>query len=210
MTKLFKWCITLVVCALIAIHGAVQTVAITSSQEVNSSYKMDETWFMVAKAAGYNVNFYPTSILSDSDLRSKADIFIITSGSSPISDNQRTNILQFLQSGGNIYIQSEYLPTLDDNKVFKYLIEKTGSAFEWAGTARNNIGPINVINGFETRLNDNQLDYFWFGTYGCGDGQVLPFIEVEGQYYAFYYRSVDSTLGNLISNFDHDWIRRIS
>ena len=122
------------ICTLIAIPGAVKMVAITSSQETNSSYKMDKIWETIASAAGHQATIN-TSTLSDTNIISRTDILLIAIGTTSIRNSQLSNIFRLLRSGRNIYIQSEYLLTFDRNIPFQYLLDKTGCSFAWDGVS---------------------------------------------------------------------------
>lgn len=210
MTSQCKWCIALVVCAFMTLQGVAQKVAITSSVAINANHKMDAAWADVATDLGYDAEIYPISILSNSNLAAVADILIISNGLTTISAAQQANILDYLKNGGHIYIQSEYLSHFDTNVLFEYLINKTSGGFQWLGHSDNDLGPVNLINGLEQDINTPELDYFWYGAYGCGNGNVLPIIELDSKYYGFYYSNPAMHTGNIITQTDHDWIRKIN
>ncbi|MEM9916702.1 MAG: gliding motility-associated C-terminal domain-containing protein [Bacteroidota bacterium] len=203
-----KTCLAILLLALTynTIFGA--NIAIIESRSHHPFHTMDQRWQQIANQQGHTSNIYEQSVLNTIDSISSADILIISSGLIEISADRQAVIRQFIQQGGSVYIQSEYLMTNPGNLTFEALVAELGSNFRWEGQTEGSLAPMKVDRdqlGNETPV--SSLDYFWYGTYGSGDKNILPFLEFDRKNYGFIYCPSNPTYGKIMTISDQDWIR---
>ena len=139
------------------------------------------------------------------------DILVISSGLISLSSLQKDNIKEYVRHGGQLYIQAEYLFTHSGNLAFKYLIEELGGTFDWEGQGSGQQVPMYVQDPIRASYNTvDQLNYFWYGTYGSGDATIRPFLEHQGKSFGFIFQSDNPVLGQIVTTSDQDWIRNFS
>ncbi len=169
---------------------------------------MDANWSNVAEAMGYTANIVGQNFLDDYANFSSTDVIILSSGLIDIPDTRKANILQFVQNGGNVYIQSEYLLELPGNATFKFIAESLGNSFEWHNEFTGNLNPMNITGSLAEGLNEaSSISYYWYGTNGSGDDNFIPFLEYDNKSWGFIYCPSDITYGRVITTSDQDWIR---
>ncbi|MBT8218250.1 MAG: hypothetical protein KJP00_00385, partial [Bacteroidia bacterium] len=185
-----------------------QDIIVLNSKSYHPAHHMDDQWSAVAKDAGYSNAILPYSTLDNLEAFSDADIIILSSGYQGISGNGRSNLLEYIKSGGNIYVQSEYLLDLSGNAVFKYIVNEMGNAFEWEGVLDGQVGPVQLNNGLENNDKSIQeLVHYWYAAYGCGDQSITPILTKDNKSFGFYYESPLPNTGRMITISDQDWIR---
>ena len=184
-------------------------ITIIESQSNNSTQIMDTTWSTVVLAMGHNPSISPQSTLDNNTFFSTTDILIISSGVIDLPANRVNTILQFIQSGKPVYLQSEYLPTYSTNQAFSYLVAQFGGTFSWNNGFTGNISPMNVL-GYFANTNNNivtPLSYYWYSVSGIGDCNTVNFLESGNEYHGFHYIPSNSLFGTIITCTDQDWIR---
>lgn len=188
---------------------------ITIIQSVN--WGLDTKWQSVASGMGHAVSLLPQNTLDNTVFFPGTDILIITEGVVPYSPLQVSNIQAFIQSGGDVYLQSEFIcNTFQTNLAFASIVNALGGSFSWTGTESGSGGvlaPMNVLGPISANLNAVPvLSCFWYGCKGvtaCG-GYVEPFLEYGGNYFGFVFCPPNSTYGKLITTSDQDWILNLS
>ena len=146
--------------------------------------------------------------LDNSIFFSTTDILIISSGVIDIPTNRRDIIIQYIQQGGPVYIQGEFLSTYLPNQAFQAIVNSLGGSFSWGGTVRNPLIPMNVLGSLSTTPNNvPTLSLFHFGCEGSGDYTIENYLEFGGQYFGFIFTPPNSNYGSVITNSDQDWVR---
>jgi gliding motility-associated-like protein len=169
---------------------------------------MDINWKSVSTELGQIATIVSQTFLDDYTNLSNTDILIISSGLIDIPDNRKATILQFVQNGGNVYIQSEYLVDLPGNATFKYLADNLGNTFNWQDEVTGNLNPMQIIGDLSNGIEDNaELTYYWYGTSGIGDANFIPFLKYNNKNWGFVYCPSVVTNGTVITTTDQDWVR---
>ena len=155
-------------------------VTILESQSFHPAQTMDLNWYNAALVLGHAAQIEPYDFLDDACNLRHTDILVVSSGLIDLSATQSAHIKEFVRLGGQLYLQSEYLFTHAGNLAFKYLVSELGGQFDWTGQGAGQQVPMYV----ESPLRDNyntvdQLNYFWYGTYGNGDGTIDGGAEVD-------------------------------
>ncbi|MEO1514787.1 MAG: gliding motility-associated C-terminal domain-containing protein [Bacteroidota bacterium] len=167
---------------------------------------MDQRWQTIAAQRGHTSNIYEQTALDHIDSLTSADILIITSGLIDIPAHRQAVIRQFVQQGGNVYIQSEFQMTNPGNLAFETLIADLGGSFRWEGQTTGSLAPMN-ISGDLLSSSASAIGYFWYGTYGQGGKNIIPFLEFDRQHYGFVYCPQNPVHGKVMTISDQDWIR---
>ncbi|MCW8898750.1 MAG: hypothetical protein OQJ96_13190, partial [Flavobacteriales bacterium] len=183
-------------------------VTIIESQSFNVGHDMDTEWSSVLNGMGHTPTISPQSTLDNTSFFSSTDILIISSGVIYLPSNRINTILQFVQSGKPVYIQSEYLSTYSTNIAFASIINSLGGSFVWNNAFSGTLQPMNVIGTFSTTNNTvASLSYYWYSFSGAGDCNTINFLEYGGEYHGFQYVSPSPTFGSIITTTDQDWVR---
>ena len=183
-------------------------IAILESQSNHPLQKMDESWQERAQLMGHTADIFEQESLDDITSFDNYEVVIISSGLIDLPSNRRTTLLQLVQNGKSLYIQSEYLLTHPGNETFEYIISSFGHSFNWLGESSGNISPLSV-NGIlaYNYVEEDEITYFWYGTYGEGDNSVTPFLTNNGLHYGFSFCADDLDAGLVITTSDQDWVR---
>ncbi len=205
LTKKIVWAI----CCLSIISSSLfsSNITILESQSIHPLHKMDENWKNISTNIGHSATIVSQTFLDDYSNLSNTDVLIISSGLIDIPDNRKANILQFVQNGGNVYLQSEYLADLPGNATFKYVANNLGNSFEWEEEVTGNLNPMAVIGDLSEGLADSNITYYWYGTSGSGDANFIPFLKKDNKDWGFIYCPSNFTYGKIITTSDQDWIR---
>lgn len=186
-------------------------ITIIESQSIHPLHKMDENWQNIAISLGYNATISSQEFLDDINNLGNSDILIISSGLINLPENRQQTIKQFVEQGGNLYIQSEYLTNLPGNELFSYLINNLGGSFSWDGELTGSLAPMYVVGDLADNLNNvTALTYFWYGTYGSGDSTIHSILEYNGFDWGFIFCPVTPTYGKIITTSDQDWVRTLN
>ena len=186
-------------------------IAIIESQSYHSLHKMDAHWQTIAQDLGHTAFILSQADLDDPTTFQDADIIILSSGLINISASRKQNIVDFVENGGNAYIQAEYLTTHPGNEVFKAIANQLGAQFKWEGNTNGSLAPMHIINEAINELtNIDSLTYFWYGTYGSGNEQVIPVLEHNNKNYGFLLCSDNPLHGKVVTISDQDWVRNFS
>lgn len=183
-------------------------ITIIESQSIHPLHKMDENWQNVALSLGYNATISPQQFLDDINNLSNSDILIISSGLINLPENRKQTIKQFVEQGGNLYIQSEYLVNLPGNQVFTSLVNDLGGSFTWDGELAGSLAPMNIVGDLANNFNTvTSLTYYWYGTHGSGNETIHSFLQFNGMDWGFIFCPVTPTFGKIITTSDQDWVR---
>lgn len=183
-------------------------IKIIESQSIHPLHKMDNNWAAIATGLGHTSTIEAQSFLDNFTNFADVDVLVISSGLIDIPDNRRDNILQFVQSGGNVYIQSEYLVDLSGNVIFQYVAQQLGNTFTWNTEFTGNLSPMLVSGDLAEGMNENNtINYYWYGTSGSGDANFIPFLHYDDKDWGFIYCPSDMAHGKMITTSDQDWIR---
>jgi len=183
-------------------------IAIIESQSFHPLQTMDVAWKAIADDMGYQSDILPQSTLDDIFNLADYDVLIVSSGLITTPEIHKTTIEAFVQSGRNVYIQSEFSVTHAGNITFARIVNNNGGQFEWLGAVSGSVAPVSIAAPFnEGSGNVDALFYFWYGTYGAGDDTVMPFIEGQDKYWGFVFNSPNPDHGLTVTTSDQDWIR---
>ncbi len=181
---------------------------IVESRTYHSLHTMDMRWKQIAQQMGHQAIILNQSELDDLANLQNADILIISSGLIALSSQRQQTIIDFVAQGGNAYIQSEYLLTHPGNLLFEKLVDQLEGQFSWDGNSEGDLTPMAITdNNIDPSNAIGSLAYFWYGTYGSGDQQILPFFEYENKNYGFIFCPANPLHGKVITISDQDWIR---
>lgn len=168
---------------------------------------MDQKWINVITNMGHTGTIVSQSTLDNNSFFSSTDILIVSSGSINLPTNRINTILQFIQSGKPVYLQSEYLPTYSTNQAFAFIVASLGGSFTWSTLFSDNINPMQVLGTFSTTNNAvSSLDFYWHSVSGYGDCNIINFLEYGGAYHGFHFIPANNSYGSIITTTDQDWI----
>jgi gliding motility-associated-like protein len=204
----------LLVLFLILIHcntSNALNITIIESQSFNSGHRMDTLWKNLVISMGHNAVVAPQTTLDNNSFFSGTDILIVSSGVITLPPNRITTILQFIQSGKPVYLQSEYLPTYSTDQAFAYLVGQLGGTFTWTNLFSGDLNPMNILGTFATtNVSIAFIGYFWYSVAGVGDCRTVNFLEYAGEYHGFQYVPFNTSFGSIITTTDQDWINQSS
>jgi hypothetical protein len=185
-----------------------QSITIIESSSINSGHYQDTIWLSVVDSMGYNGTIAPQSTLDNTNFFSTTDILIISSGTINIPENRKNTVVQFIQQGGQVYLQAEHQSSYSSNQTFQTIVNSLGGSFSWGTTISGDLVPMNVLGSLSTTPNSvPHLGYFWYGCTGSGDTTIEKYLEYNGQYFGFIFNSPDAQNGHVITNSDQDWVR---
>ncbi|MBC7861729.1 MAG: gliding motility-associated C-terminal domain-containing protein, partial [Bacteroidia bacterium] len=183
-------------------------ITIIESQSNNSLQDMDASWNSAALAMGHTPTISPQTTLDNTAFFSGTDILIVSSGVINLPANRINTILQFMQSGKPVYLQSEYLQSCPGNQAFSTIINSLGGTFSWNNQFTGNLGPVTVLGSFASVNNDvDTMSYYWFSVSGSGDCNTINFLKAGGTYHGFQYIPTNTSYGSIVTTTDQDWIR---
>ncbi len=205
LTKAFTAIGIVLLCAL-QLHS--QTVTILESQTSHPLQNMDARWESQCIQLGYTTQIQSYDFLNNSCLIDLTDILIVASAIIDIDAAQVENIKTFVESGGSLYLQGEYLGSFPGNQIFTEVAYHFGDSFSWGSIENENIGPLGVGNALNSNPNVvDSLDYFWYGIEGSGVGPFTTILSKPGKGYGFIYEPVGAYNGKVMCMSDQDWIR---
>ena len=183
-------------------------VTIIESQSLISGQDMDVEWSTVVSGMGHIPTIGPQSTLDNNTFFPSTDILIVSSGTINLPTNRINTILQFIQSGKPVYLQSEYLPTITTNEAFQSIVTSLGGSFSWNNLFGGYLQPMNVLGTFGTTNNAvTSLNDYWYSVSGSGDCNTISFLEYGGEYHGFQYIPPNPSFGSIITTTDQDWIK---
>ncbi len=183
-------------------------IKIIESQSFISGHVMDSIWSLVVSGMGHNPSISPQTDLDNNLFFANTDILIISSGAITLPPNRINTIIQFLQSGKPVYLQSEHLPTFSTNQAFSYIISQFGGIFNWNNTFSGTLSSLTVLGSFANTNNIvPTLGSFWYSVSGIGDCNMIYFLKYGNQFHGFHYIPTNNLFGSIISNSDQDWVR---
>ncbi|MFK7774582.1 MAG: gliding motility-associated C-terminal domain-containing protein [Saprospiraceae bacterium] len=183
-------------------------IAIIESTSFHPLQQMDSKWQNIAISSGHTTSILSQTSLDDLNNLSGFDVLILTNGLIQLTEIRREVLHQFVAQGGNAYIQSEYQATQPGSKAFEYMVSQLGGTFSWIGESNGNLSPMNIFG--ELSEGDSPvttIDHFWYGAYGEGGENIIPFLEKNDKHYGFTFCSTNPSHGKIITTSDQDWIR---
>jgi len=189
---------------------AQQNITIIESQSANIGHVMDDVWASVAGSMGHTATILPQSTLDNNSFFATTDILIVSSGVIDLPLNRVNTIIEFLRSGGPVYLQNEYQCTYSSNLAFQTIVDSLSGVFSTTGTVSGDLVPMNVFGILSSNSNPvDSLGYFWYGCAGVGDSiTVIPFLEYTSQYFGFIFDPPNPAFGKVVTTSDQDWIRQ--
>lgn len=183
-------------------------VTVIESQLGNPGHVMDTMWLTVCTNLGFTTTIGPQTTLDNNAFFSTTDILIVSSGIINLPPNRVNTILQFLQQGGDVYLQAEYLPSYTTNQAFVDLVTALGGGFSWITSVSGDLQPMSVLGSLSNTPNViSPLGYFWYGVSGSPCSNVEPFLQYQGDYFGYIFCPGSTGIGRLICTTDQDWIR---
>ncbi len=181
---------------------------IIESTSANAGHDMDTEWFQLLNSLGHVPVILPQTTLDNNTFFATTDVLIISSGVISLPPNRVTTILQFLQTGKPVYLQSEYLASYSSNQAFASLVSSLGGFFTWSTAFTGDLQPMNVLGTYATTNNIvPSIGYFWYSVSGYGDCNVFNVLEYGGGYHGFQYVPSNPLWGSIITTADQDWVR---
>ncbi len=185
-----------------------QTVTILESQTTHPLQDMDERWESACNELGYSSSIVSYDFLNQTCLVDYTDVLVISSAVISIDPFQISNLETFVESGGSLYIQGEFLDTFPGNRVFIEIVEHFGDNFTWGASGNEDIGPLGVGSIISNNYNMvDSLEYFWYGMDGTGVGPFTSLLSIGSNNYGYLYEPVGPYNGKVYSTTDQDWIR---
>jgi len=182
-------------------------IKIIESQSMNSGHAMDTKWSGVVTAMGHTPAIVPQTTLDNTAFFASTDILIISSGTIALPANRVATILQFLQTGKPVYLQSEYLSSYTTNQAFASIITSLGGSFTWNTHLTGDLHPMIVLGTYATTNNTvASLPYYWYSVSGAGDCNTINILSYGGLYHGFQYIPSNPAYGSIITTTDQDWI----
>jgi gliding motility-associated-like protein len=180
---------------------------IVESQSFNAGHDMDAKWSSIITGMGHTATIVSQTTLDNTTFFATTDILIISSGVINLPANRITTILQFLQTGKSVYLQSEYLSSYTTNQAFASLVTSLGGTFTWNNPFTGDLTPMNILGTYATINNSvSTLPYFWYSYSGTGDCNTIYMLQYGGGYHGFQYIPVNPAYGSIMSTTDQDWI----
>lgn len=199
----------LIVLFVLSFSLAVNAVNVTIIESKTANYwaVQDTVWRSVAVDMGYSATIVQQSALDDISNFTTADVLIVASATISFSKtNHLQTIRQFVLSGRSVYIQSDYLVTMQGNITFDSLMHTVGADFNWTESISG--GTFNVIGKFATTpKNVPTLNISDYGMLGTGTG-VDKILEYDGNYMGFCYFDSNGSNGTIITIGDEDWCHK--
>ena len=192
---------------LISLGMEAQKVLITDTRSEAATQFMDLSWKRASNMLGADPEIIAKTYLDSLHILQEADLVIVASGVSETTSSQRNALLQYVQGGGNVYVQSEFKINFAGNQLFSYLVNKSGGEFSWEGETSSNLNPTTFPSFISGGNSISELKYFWNGTYGCGGKTVFPIATHNDLHYGFIHINTDPNKGRIMTTSDQDWIK---
>lgn len=185
-------------------------IAIIESQSAMGGHNMDDRWQSIATGMGHTAAIHPQIFLDNNSFFASTDMLIVSSGVIALPANRVNTLLQFVQQGGDVYIQGEYLCSYETNQAFQTIVNTLGGNFSWTATENGDLNPMNVSGSLaQNNVAVSSLTYYWYGCYGWGC-DVQAFLEYQGNYYGFYFSASNPAYGKIITTTDQDWVKDLT
>lgn len=182
--------------------------AVTIIESASGGHTMDTVWAGVATGMGHTPVIVPQTTLDTTGFFATTDILIVSSGVLALPGNRVSTIQQFIEQGGPVFLQSEYVCSWDTDVAFATLVANLGGSHTWIDTVPGVLAPMNVLGIFATTPNNvPSIGYFWYGCRGTGGAAITPFLEYGGDYFGFAFKSANPAHGVLITTTDQDWVQ---
>lgn len=186
-------------------------VTIIESQSSNPGHIMDDVWLGVVTNMGHTGTIVSQTILDNNTFFATTDILIVSSGIIALPPNRIATILQFIQSGKPVYLQSEYLASFTTNQAFASIVNTLGASFTWNNNVTGDLTPMNVLGTYATTNNTvTPLSYFWYSISGADNtlcSRMRNILEYGNEYHGFHYIPLNTAYGTIITTTDQDWVR---
>ncbi len=174
----------------------------------SGTHTMDDVWAGVATGMSHTPTIVPQTTLDDTGFFATTDILIVSSGVIDLPANRVATIQQFIEQGGPVYLQGEYQCPYTTNVGFASIVAALGGSHTWIDTISGDLQPMNVLGIYSTTPNTvPSIGYFWYGCRGTAGAGVTPFLEYDGDYYGFAFKSANPAHGVLITTTDQDWVQ---
>lgn len=183
-------------------------ITIVESQSAFAGHDMDVEWFNHLLTLGHTPVIVPQTTLDNNTFFTTTDILIVSSGVITIPANRVNTIIQFLQTGKPVYLQSEYQATYSSNQAYATIIATLGGTFQWTTAFSGDLQPMNVLGTYATTPTIvSPLSYFWYSVAGTGDCNLHNILEYGGAHHGFQYVPLNTSWGSIITTADQDWVR---
>lgn len=200
--------ILLVFCIFFISEKNVQAIhcTIIESLSANIGHDMDVKWDSVVKTMGMTSTIVPNNTLDNNSFFAGTDILIVASGVIALPPNRINTIMQFIQQGGMVYLQTEYDTTYTSNQGFSFIVNTLGGNFTWTGTVTGTLYP--TVSGClsSTPHYVPPFTYFWYGASATFTANIESFLNYQGNDLGFIFCG-NPGLGRMITTTDQDWIR---
>jgi len=166
---------------------------------------MDSLWFKVALTMGHQPIIVPQATLDNNLFFLNTDVLIISNAEIALNSMEVDNILQFIESGKPVYIQSEHLQNYTTNQAFVFIVQSLGGSFKWNKYFQDYL-TMNVLGDYA--INNNSVDTItcWYSISGKGDCNTINILENGGEFHGWQYVPQNPLFGSIITIPDQDWI----
>ena len=149
---------------------------IIESLSANIGHDMDVKWDSVVKTMGMTSTIVPNNTLDNNSFFAGTDILIVASGVIALPPNRINTIMQFIQQGGMVYLQTEYDTTYTSNQGLSFLVNTLGGNFTWTGTVTGTLYP--TVSGWLSSTPHYLTPFtsFWFGANATYTATVASFL----------------------------------
>ncbi len=196
------------------LSGFSLNITIIESQSFNPGHAMDIEWSNVLTGMGHSPVISPQTTLDNTTFFANTDILIVSSGVILLPANRITTILQFIQSGKPVYLQSEYDSTFTSNQAFSFIVNSVGGNFSWDNDFVGDLNPMNVLGTYATtNLAVPPLSYYWYSVSGSDNSpcsRLVNILEYGGEYHGFQYVPANLSYGSIITTTDQDWVNSVT
>ena len=174
---------------------------------ISGGYPSDVVWQNVATGMGHNATIEPETILDNTAFFATTDVLITSAYPINLTPARIAIIIQFMQTGKNVYLQSEYDLSFIGNQAYETIVNSLGGSFSWTGTVAGVLAPMNVLGVLATTpIPIPPLTYYWYGCNATVCNNFDSFLEYGGQYFGFTFCPPATGIGRLMTTSDQDWI----
>jgi PKD repeat protein len=174
---------------------------------VAGGFASDVVWQNVATGMGHTATIQPETILDNNAFFATTDVLVTSAYPINLSPARIAIIIQFMQPGKSVYLQSEYDQSFIGNQAYQTIVNTLGGSFSWIGTVSGVLAPMNVLGTLATTpITIPPLTYFWYGCNASVCNNFDSFLEFGGQYFGFTFCPPATGTGRLMTTSDQDWI----
>ena len=174
---------------------------------VAGGFPSDVVWQNVATGMGHTATIQPETILDNNAFFATTDVLVTSAYAINLTPARIAIIIQFMQTGKSVYLQSEYDQTFIGNQAYQTIVNTLGGSFSWLGTVQGVLAPMNVLGTLATTpITIPPLTYFWYGCNASVCNNFDSFLEFGGQYFGFTFCPPATGTGRLMTTSDQDWI----